>query len=78
MRLCHKEHKGPEYDLFAWQTFGGQSKFAHDLSGFPLTGRHSVVECAVPLPAKTATGRPSFLIAPTRAARAAKSPRRAP
>ena len=72
--LCHKEHKGPEYDLFAWQTFGGQSKFNHDLSGFPLTGRHSVVECAQCHKQKTATGRPSFLIAPTSCQGCHKSP----
>jgi hypothetical protein len=63
--LCHKEHKGPDLDMFGWQTFGGQSKFKdqHDISGFSLSGRHSVVDCDKCHKQKTATGRPSFLLA---------------
>src|SRR5262249_24936226 len=64
--LCHKEHKGRDFELFAWQTFGGQAKFKdqHDISGFSLSGRHSVVECDKCHKQKTATGRPSYLLAP--------------
>ncbi len=43
--LCHKEHKGTDADMFGWQTFGGQAKFNHEISGFSLSGRHSVVDC---------------------------------
>src|SRR5262249_2085325 len=64
--LCHKEHKGPEYELFAWQTFGGQPKFKeqHEISGFPLSGRHLVIDCDKCHKQKTSTGRPTFLLAP--------------
>ena len=63
--LCHKEHKGAEFDSFGWAAIGGQQKFNHDITGFSLTGRHSVVECANCHKQKTPTGRPSFLLAPT-------------
>ncbi len=63
--LCHKEHKGESADIFGWTTFGGQQKFAHDITGFVLTGRHSVVDCKDCHKQKTPTGRPSFLLAPT-------------
>lgn len=72
--LCHKEHKGPEYELFAWGTFGGLQKFNHEITGFSLTGRHSVVECDKCHKQKTATGRPSYLLAPTNCQSCHKSP----
>jgi hypothetical protein len=72
--LCHKEHKGPDADIFGWTTFGGQAKFNHDISGFPLTGRHSVVDCKDCHKQKTQTGRPSFLLAPTNCQGCHRSP----
>lgn len=62
--LCHKDHKGADYDAFGWVTFGGQQKFNHDITGFPLAGRHQVIECKKCHGQKTSTGRPSFLLAP--------------
>lgn len=63
--LCHKEHKGAAADIFGWPTFGGQQKFDHGITGFVLSGRHSVVKCEECHKQKTPTGRPSFLLAPT-------------
>jgi hypothetical protein len=62
--LCHKDHKGLGFDIFGWGSFGGQQKFNHEISGFSLTGRHSVVECAKCHKQKTPTGRPTFYAAP--------------
>ena len=73
--LCHKEHRGLEADLYGWVTMGGQQKFNHDTTTrFPLSGRHSVVECKDCHKQKTATGRPSFLLAPMACVGCHKSP----
>src|SRR5581483_6512492 len=62
--LCHKDHKGPEFDIFGWAALGGQQRFNHDITGFALTGRHSVVECNKCHKQKTPTARPTFYLAP--------------
>ncbi|MCS6912083.1 MAG: cytochrome c3 family protein [Myxococcales bacterium] len=72
--LCHKDHKGLDYDIFAWPTFGGKERFNHDVTGFRLTGRHSVVECDKCHTQKTPTGRPTYLLAPVPCQGCHKSP----
>ena len=73
--LCHKEHRGLEADLYGWVTMGGQQKFNHDTTTrFPLSGRHSVVDCKDCHKQKTTTGRPSFLLAPMACVGCHKSP----
>ncbi len=44
--LCHKEHRGRNFDLMGWQTIGGASKFDHALAGWPLQGKHASTDCA--------------------------------
>lgn len=72
--LCHKDHKGLDADIFGWATFGGQAKFDHNLAGWQLSGRHSVVDCKECHKQRTPTGRPSFLLAPTNCQGCHKSP----
>lgn len=40
---CHVEHQGRTYDLIWWEH--GQKGFDHALTGYPLVGKHSSVEC---------------------------------
>jgi Class III cytochrome C family len=43
---CHLEHKGKTYDLMGWRSVpGGQDKFDHKLTGWPLEGKHAVTKC---------------------------------
>lgn len=44
---CHHEHKGRNYDLMGWTAVkGGEKGFDHDLTGWPLKGKHASTECA--------------------------------
>src|SRR5262245_55943774 len=44
---CHLEPKGPAYDIMGWRSVqGGESGFNHDLTGWPLKGKHSAIDCA--------------------------------
>src|SRR5262249_11315471 len=43
---CHHEHKGPKYDLMGWASIsGGQQQFSHELTGWPLNGKHASADC---------------------------------
>ena len=43
---CHLEHKGRSYDLMGWRSIpGGQDKFDHKLTGWPLEGKHGAIKC---------------------------------
>ncbi len=44
---CHKDHKGVGYDLMGWSAMkGGEKGFDHDLTGWPLKGKHIQTDCA--------------------------------
>ncbi len=44
---CHKEHRGKRFDVMGWSSIkGGQGKFDHKLTGWPLTGKHATTDCA--------------------------------
>ena len=44
---CHLEHKGRNFDLMGWKAIpGGQDNFNHDLTGWPLHGKHATTKCA--------------------------------
>lgn len=44
---CHNEHKGRDFDLMGWNKIrGGQKGFDHDLTGWPLKGKHASTDCA--------------------------------
>jgi hypothetical protein len=43
---CHGEHKGRTFDIMGWRSVqGGQQKFDHKLTGWPLAGKHAAIEC---------------------------------
>ncbi len=43
---CHHEHKGKGYDLMGWSSLqGGQTAFDHELTGWPLKGKHAKTDC---------------------------------
>lgn len=43
---CHLEHKGRGYDIMGWKSVaGGQKQFNHDLTGWPLNGKHTQTDC---------------------------------
>src|SRR4051812_14378120 len=43
---CHLEHKGRNFDLEGWKSIpGGQDQFNHDLTGWPLHGKHATNNC---------------------------------
>ncbi len=45
-KSCHLEHKGRGYDIMGWKSVqGGQKQFNHDLTGWPLNGKHSQTDC---------------------------------
>ncbi|ACY17649.1 cytochrome c3 family protein [Haliangium ochraceum] len=43
---CHLEHKGRNYDLRGWNSVGGEKNFDHDLTGWPLKGKHATIDCS--------------------------------
>ncbi len=43
---CHFEHKGRSYDIMGWRSVGGMDNFDHDLTDWPLNGRHASLDCA--------------------------------
>lgn len=42
---CHLEHKGKGFDIMGWKTVGGTDGFDHDLTGWPLKGKHAGTKC---------------------------------
>lgn len=42
---CHKEHQGISFQLIDWGP-GGQKRFEHGKTGWPLKGKHTPLECA--------------------------------
>jgi hypothetical protein len=45
-KTCHLDHKGRGYDLMGWKSVaGGQQGFNHELTGWPLNGKHSQTDC---------------------------------
>ena len=43
---CHLEHKGRGYDIMGWKSIqGGQKQFDHNLTGWPLRGKHAATAC---------------------------------
>ncbi len=46
-KTCHLDHKGRGYDIMGWKSVaGGEKGFNHDLTGWPLNGKHSNTDCA--------------------------------
>lgn len=44
--VCHKEHKGRNFDLMGWSSIkGGEKGFDHELAGWPLNGKHATTDC---------------------------------
>lgn len=44
-KQCHKEHRGRGFDPMGWQTVGGTQGFDHRLTGWPLQGKHEILDC---------------------------------
>jgi hypothetical protein len=45
-QTCHTEHHNRGFDIMGWKNLpGGQTGFAHSLSGWRLNGRHATTEC---------------------------------
>src|SRR5262249_36619792 len=43
---CHLEHKGRGRDIMGWSSVpGGQKQFNHELTGWPLNGKHAATDC---------------------------------
>ncbi len=43
---CHHEHKSRSYDLMGWSSLqGGEAGFDHELTGWPLKGKHAKTDC---------------------------------
>ncbi len=42
---CHKEHQGLPFDIRGWVAVGGEARFDHKLSGWPLQGKHATTKC---------------------------------
>lgn len=57
---CHTEHKGPRGDLGGWRGLGGVAAFDHQLTGFPLTGKHGGRPCRDCHDRQNAAGEPRF------------------
>ncbi|HTR55788.1 MAG TPA: hypothetical protein VMJ10_34160 [Kofleriaceae bacterium] len=47
-QTCHVEHKGTHGDsIMGWKTLpGGHDDFNHQLTGWPLNGKHATTDCA--------------------------------
>ncbi|MDQ3364807.1 MAG: hypothetical protein M3680_05200 [Myxococcota bacterium] len=59
---CHSEHKKRTYDLMGWNKIqGGQKGFDHDLTGWPLKGKHSSTDCTECHKAKNKQGLQLFM-----------------
>ena len=44
---CHHEHKGKSWDIMGWKNVsGGEKGFNHELTGWPLKGKHAATDCA--------------------------------
>ena len=58
-QTCHYEHKGRDKDagMMGWgKVPGGQKGFDHDLTGWPLQGKHRTTDCAECHKAKNKAG----------------------
>ena len=42
---CHQEHQGANFNPINWKPLGGQKRFSHKLTGYPLQGAHGRVQC---------------------------------
>ena len=42
---CHLEHKGSSYNPIDWRPLGGEKRFDHELTGYPLEGAHRRQKC---------------------------------
>ena len=43
---CHHEHKGKSWDIMGWSSVpGGEKGFDHELTGWPLKGKHAKTDC---------------------------------
>jgi hypothetical protein len=42
---CHLEHRGRNHDIMGWGGIGGRDRFDHDLTAWPLRGKHALVGC---------------------------------
>ncbi len=60
-RGCHTEHKGRAHYITDWSALGGQARFAHERTGFALSGQHASVPCSACHQRRLKSGRTSFL-----------------
>ncbi len=61
---CHGEHKGRGYDdkMMGWAKIqGGEKGFDHDLTGWPLKGKHGSTDCAECHKAKNKAGTKIYM-----------------
>ncbi len=59
---CHVEHKKRGFDIMGWRTIkGGEKGFNHELTGWKLRDKHSVLECAECHKDKNKGGRRTYL-----------------
>ncbi|HET6613209.1 MAG TPA: hypothetical protein VFG83_14530 [Kofleriaceae bacterium] len=42
---CHTEHAGRRTDIMGWAAIGGTKSFNHNLTGWPLKGKHAAIDC---------------------------------
>jgi hypothetical protein len=43
---CHSDHQGRSFDLMGWKSVkGGEKGFDHNLTGWPLNGKHKSTDC---------------------------------
>ncbi|MEE2645102.1 MAG: hypothetical protein VYD19_09235 [Myxococcota bacterium] len=56
-RNCHREHRGRDYDIRGLNI----ETFDHNLTGWPLSGRHGQVDCRQCHTAQRPSGRESYL-----------------
>jgi hypothetical protein len=61
-QTCHKEHKGRGFDIMGWKSqAGGEQNFNHDLTGWPLHGKHVSTDCAQCHKARNKAGLKTYM-----------------
>lgn len=59
---CHLDHKGRSFNMMAWATIPkGEKGFDHKDAGWPLKGKHAVVDCKDCHKKKNKAGRRTYL-----------------
>ncbi len=59
---CHHEHQGRDFSLVDWGA-GGERRFDHGKTGYPLRGKHAKIECAACHEPRRMVGAPAREVA---------------